>query len=428
MKKKIFVIDTSVILYDNQSVFSFEEHRIAIPITVLEELDGLKKGNQNKNFQAREFIRFLDGFSSQNLSSRWLPMKPLSKGKIKIVCYNSLKNLNDNKIIDITIQLQKKYPNDEVVLVSKDINQRVKARALKIRSEDYKKGKVSRDLYKGVRKVKCSNPKLINNINARGKESKFKKTVKSPQNNEFFLLEYNNQSSLAYYNPYSGDLQKVSKKTAVGIKPRNAGQTFAMHALLNDSIKLVTLEGPAGTGKTLIALAAALEQQSQFDKIFVSRPLVPLNNKDIGYLPGNEKEKINPYMMPLWDNLDFIKSNFSAKSKMNAKLDDIVKSEKIMITPLAFIRGRSFVNKLLIIDEAQNLTPLEVKTIITRAGENTKIILTGDRKQIDTPYLDEFSNGLSHLIDRFRGDKLYAHVHLEKGERSILANMAFERL
>lgn len=223
-------------------------------------------------------------------------------------------------------------------------------------------------------------------------------------------------------------LERVEKRTAYGIKPKNAEQTFAMHALLNPAAQLVTIQGVAGTGKTLLALAAALEQRSSFRQIFLARPIVPLSNKDIGFLPGDIKQKINPYMEPLWDNLKFIQNQFNENSKDFNKIKDLVDNEKLLVTPLAYIRGRSLSHIMFIVDEAQNLTPLEVKTIITRAGEGTKIIFTGDIHQIDTPYLDAQSNGLSYLIDRLKGQSLYAHITLEKGERSGLANIANQLL
>jgi PhoH-like ATPase len=213
-----------------------------------------------------------------------------------------------------------------------------------------------------------------------------------------------------------------------GIKPKNAEQAFALHALLNPNIKLVAVQGVAGTGKTLLALAAALEQEKKFNQIILARPIVPLSNKEIGYLPGDANDKISPYMEPLWDNLKFIKSQYGENEKKHKAINEMELNKKIIITPLAFIRGRSFSNIMFIIDEAQNLTPHEIKTIITRAGENTKIIFTGDVQQIDTPYLDEYSNGLAYLIQKINGKSLFAHVKLEKGERSELANLANELL
>ena len=218
------------------------------------------------------------------------------------------------------------------------------------------------------------------------------------------------------------------KPLAYGISPRNAEQTFALHAVLNPDVLLVTLSGAAGTGKTLLALAGAMEQRRHFRQIYLARPIVPLSNRDIGFLPGDIQSKINPFMQPLWDNLGIIKNQFDEKEREYRKVDEMVETEKLHIVPLAYIRGRSLSNVIFIVDEAQNLTPHEVKTIITRAGERTKIILTGDIFQIDTPYLDASSNGLSYLIDLVRGNPLYAHVNLEKGERSALANLASQML
>jgi PhoH-like ATPase len=246
--------------------------------------------------------------------------------------------------------------------------------------------------------------------------------------NGYYILKNGKSSSLAYYDPLSDTLNRVEKEYTSGIKPKNAEQAFAVNALLNNNIKLVALQGVAGTGKTLLALAAALEQQKLFQQIILARPLVPLSNKEIGFLPGDAKDKIGPYMEPLWDNLKFIKSQFGENEKKHKAIVEMEESGRILITPLAFIRGRSLSNILFIVDEAQNLTPHEVKTIITRAGEGTKIVFTGDVHQIDTPYLDEYSNGLAYLIDKLKGQTLFTHVKLEKGERSELANLANELL
>ena len=220
----------------------------------------------------------------------------------------------------------------------------------------------------------------------------------------------------------------MEKEYVYGIKPKNAEQAFAIHALLNDNIKLVALQGVAGTGKTLLALASSIAQKNQYKQIILARPIVPLSNRDIGYLPGDANDKIGPYMEPLWDNLKFIKNQFGENEKKHKLIEDMESDERIKITPLAYIRGRSLSDVYFIVDEAQNLTPHEVKTIITRAGENTKIIFTGDVNQIDSPYLDEQSNGLSYLIDRLKGHELFAHITLEKGERSELANLANDML
>jgi PhoH-like ATPase len=246
--------------------------------------------------------------------------------------------------------------------------------------------------------------------------------------NHYYILKSGKKSILAFYNSANGMVEHVEKRAVYGIKPRNAEQAFAIHAVMKPEIKLVTMQGVAGTGKTLIALAAALEQKREYKQIYLARPIVPLSNKDIGYLPGDIKSKLNPYMEPLWDNLKFIQNQYSENDKEYSRINEMVTNEKLVITPLAYIRGRSLSNICFIVDEAQNLTPHEVKTIITRAGENTKIIFTGDIFQIDTPYLDSQSNGLSYLIDRIKDHELYAHITLEKGERSELANLANDLL
>jgi PhoH-like ATPase len=252
--------------------------------------------------------------------------------------------------------------------------------------------------------------------------------LEKPMKNHYYILKSGKKSVLAFFNSANGMVEQVEKRTAYGIKPRNAEQAFAIHAVLKPEIKLVSMQGVAGTGKTLIALAAALEQKREYKQIYLARPIVPLSNKDIGYLPGDIKSKLNPYMEPLWDNLKFIQNQYSESDKEYSKITEMVQNEKLVITPLAYIRGRSLSNICFIVDEAQNLTPHEVKTIITRAGENTKIIFTGDIHQIDTPYLDAQSNGLSYLIDRLKNHELYAHITLEKGERSELANLANDLL
>ncbi len=249
-----------------------------------------------------------------------------------------------------------------------------------------------------------------------------------PVPNHYFLLKNGTPSTLAYYNAHQQPLNLVEKGKAYGIKPKNAEQAFAMHAIFNPAVKLVTIQGTAGTGKTLLALAGALEQRREYRQILLARPVVPLANKDIGYLPGDIKDKLNPYMEPLWDNLKFIKNQFKPAEKRYKQIEEMLQLEKLIITPLAYIRGRSLARVIFIVDEAQNLTPHEIKTIITRAGEGTKLIFTGDINQIDTPYLDAQSNGLSYVIDKLKGQRIYAHVTLSKGERSELANLASEFL
>lgn len=438
-KKKIFVLDTSVILYNHNALRSFEDNDVAIPITVLEELDNFKKGNDIKNFEAREFIRQMDKISPRGTLQRWTAIGKPSTGKFKVIM-NEQSEMDaqaifgeskpDHRILNAALVLSKEHPDRSVVLVTKDINLRLKARALNIPAEDYETGKIKdiESLYAGKILVEGLSKSLIDNIYQEGFCFPEDIGIKEPNPNQYLILKNSKHSVLTFFNPVTARIEKIEKRSAFRIEPRNAEQVFALHAILNPNVKLVTLQGVAGTGKTLLALAGALEQKRNYKQIFLSRPIVPLSNKDIGYLPGDIKSKLNPYMEPLWDNLKYIQNQFSEKDKEFKNINDAVENEKLVITPLAYIRGRSISNVFFIVDEAQNLTPHEVKTIITRAGENTKIIFTGDIYQIDTPYLDSQSNGMSYLIDKIKHHPIYAHIRLEKGERSELANLASDLL
>lgn len=439
-KKKIFVLDTSVILYSHDSILNFAEHDVGIPITVLEELDNFKKGNDTKNFEAREFIRLLDKLAKDHSLSEWIPLNGKTKGSFKVIMDSDTTldatkvfadNKNDHRILNAALTMKQQEKSKKVILVSKDINLRLKAKSLELAAEDYETGKIKNvnTLTTGMTELEDINSEHIDELFQKNRidRKKILKRKKFPANN-YFILKSEKNSVLGYYNPADDLIEKVEKEMVYGIKPKNAEQTFAMHAMLNPNIKLVSINGVAGTGKTLLALASALEQRRNFKQIYLARPIVPLSNKDIGYLPGDIKSKLNPYMEPLWDNLKFIQHQFKENDKEFTRITDMVNQEKLMITPLAYIRGRSLSNIFFIVDEAQNLTPHEVKTIITRAGENTKIIFTGDIYQIDTPYLDSQSNGLSYLIDRIKDHPMFAHITLEKGERSELANLANDLL
>lgn len=438
-KKKIFVLDTSVILYNHNSINSFDDNDVAIPITVLEELDNFKKGNDTKNFEAREFIRIIDTLSENATLTDWIPLVKSKGGSFKVVMnersdMDARKIFDDNKpdhrILNAAIGLAQEYPDRKVILVSKDINLRLKAKSLNITAEDFLTGKIKDvdGLYTGISTINNLSSKVIDKLYQHGYCTAREIGVKEPVANHYFILRNTNTSALAFFNSQTRRVERIEKRSAFRITPRNAEQVFAMHAILNPEVKLVTLQGVAGTGKTLLALAAALDQKRNFKQVFLARPIVPLSNKDIGYLPGDIKSKINPYMEPLYDNLKFIQSQFSEKDKEFKNITESLENEKLVIQPLAYIRGRSISNVCFIIDEAQNLTPHEVKTIITRAGQGTKIIFTGDIYQIDTPYLDAQSNGLSYLIDKVKHNAIYAHVRLEKGERSELANLANDLL
>jgi PhoH-like ATPase len=438
-KQKIFVLDTSVLLHDFESITNFEKNDVAIPITVLEELDKFKIGNDTKNFSAREVIRFIDKLSGSGSLQEWIDLGN-GLGKFRVILESNPREINaeyvysvgknDHKIINAALFLKETEVKRDVILVTKDINLRIKAKALGIAAEDYKTGKVSNTQIEqsSAYSIDGIDSETIRQIFTKGKIDEEGLLGSKKVNNGFYILKNGKSSSLAYYNHLTDQIERIEKEFVYGVKPKNAEQAFAFHALLNPHIKLVALQGVAGTGKTLLALASALEQSKSFNQIILARPIIPLSNRDIGYLPGDANDKIGPYMEPLWDNLKFIKSQFGENEKKHKAILDMEQAGKIVITPLAFIRGRSLSNIMFIIDEAQNLTPHEVKTIITRAGENTKIIFTGDVHQIDTPYLDENSNGLAYLIDRLKGQDLFAHVKLEKGERSELANLANELL
>ncbi len=437
--KKIFVLDTSVVLYNHNAIHSFQDNDIAIPITVLEELDNFKKGNEIINFEAREFIRIMDKLSDRSTLRDWIPLGAPNSGSVKVVMNESSEldareifgdNKPDHRILNAALVMERDYPDRRVILVTKDINLRLKAKSLDLQAEDFETGKIKNveELYTGKTLIENLSKKVIDSLYQKGYCTPKDLKIQDPIPNQYFILKNTVTSALGYYNPLSQRIERVEKRSAYKITPRNAEQVFALHAVLNPEVKLVTLQGVAGTGKTLLALAGALEQRRNFKQVFLSRPIVPLSNKDIGYLPGDIKSKLNPYMEPLFDNLKFIQNQYSEKDKEFKTITDCIQNEKLVITPLAYIRGRSISNVYFIVDEAQNLTPHEVKTIITRAGENTKIVFTGDIYQIDTPYLDSQSNGLSYLIDKIKNHPIYAHIRLEKGERSELANLASELL
>ena len=438
-KKKVFVLDTSVLLHDHQAITNFGKWNVAIPITVLEELDRFKVGNDTKNFSAREVIRFIDKMSITESLQNWISLGK-DRGSFRIVLESNPREVNaeyiysvgknDHKIINAALYLKETEPENDVTLVTKDINLRIKAKALGIPAEDYETGKVENS------ELDMSSSNVLENVDSEVIRQIFTKgridengiLGTNKISNGYYILRNGKSSSLAVYNQWTDQIERIEKEFVYGIKPKNAEQAFALNALMNEKIKLVALQGVAGTGKTLLALASALEQSKQYHQVILARPIIPLSNRDLGFLPGDANDKIGPYMEPLWDNLKFIKAQFGENEKKHKAILDMEQSGKIVITPLAFIRGRSLSNIIFIIDEAQNLTPHEIKTIITRAGENTKIIFTGDVHQIDTPYLDENSNGLAYLIDRLKGQDIFAHIKLEKGERSELANLANDLL
>ena len=437
--KKTFILDTNVILHDSGCIFYFQENDIVIPITVIEEIDAFKRGQDLINYHAREFVRLLDTFPGDQLVQGGVSLGE-GRGHISILTlYDEEPEVRrafiepkpDHRILSAALSLQKSGRATQVILVSKDVNLRLKARALGLESQDYTTDKIKDidKLYRGKRLIENVNPEIITTLFTAPHEiSAAEVEIETPVANEYYILRNASKSVLACYDPHSQMLERVEKLQAYGITPRNAEQSFALHALLNAEILLVTLSGKAGTGKTLLTLAAALERRKEYRQIFLARPVVALSNRDLGYLPGDIESKLDPYMQPLYDNLGVIRNQFKESDERAQRISEMLESGKLEIAPLAYIRGRSLDHIYFIVDEAQNLTPHEVKTIITRAGEGTKIVLTGDPSQIDTPYLDSRSSGLNYLINRMQGQAMYAHITLEKGERSPLAELASDLL
>ena len=433
---KLFVLDTNVILHDSSCILNFEEHDVALPITVLEELDKFKRGNEDIHFQARQFLRRIDSLTGDALSDQGDSLGE-GRGFIRIVLGGEMdsrlksaffQDSPDHRILNTALMLQKREHGRPVILVTKDTNLRMKAKSLGLPAQDYTSDQIENfdKLYTGKRIVEEVGGETISRFYANGGHvpAELVTEVADPIANENYILRNGSKSVLCTFRPTEKEFVRVEKHATYGITPRNAEQSFALKALTDDNIRLVTLAGTAGTGKTLLALAAALECRQKYRQIMLARPVVPLGNRDLGYLPGDIEAKLDPYMQPLYDNLTVIRHQFNESDPAAQRINEMRESNKLVITPLAYIRGRSLQRMFFIIDEAQNLTPHEVKTIITRAGEGTKVVLTGDIQQIDQPYLDALSNGLTYLINRMTGQPIYAHVTLEKGERSPLADLA----
>ncbi len=434
--KKNFVLDTNVILHDYKCLENFQENDIYLPIVVLEELDKFKRGSDQINYNAREFVRELDSLTSNDLFLKGASLGP-GLGTLYIVTGDKVQDridrsfsekTADHRILSCTLWIAEKNTKVKTILVTKDINLRMKARALGITVEDYITDKVvnvdvfqrAQDTYDNI------DADLIDGIyaTAEGVDADLIEFKTKLTPNECFILKSVRNSVLARFNPFTDKIERVEKGSNYGITPRNAEQSFAFEVLNDPNVKLVGITGKAGTGKTLLALASALKQANLYKQILLARPIVSLANKDIGFLPGDEKQKVAPYMQPLFDNLNVIKAQFTPGSQDVKRIDDMQKENKLVVEALAFIRGRSLSETFCIVDEAQNLTPHEIKTIITRAGEGTKMVFTGDVQQIDSPYLDMQSNGLAYMVDKMKGQEIFAHINLVKGERSQLAEMA----
>ena len=442
-KPKIFVLDTNVILHDYKAIRKFKDNDIVIPVAVVEELDKFKKGTDQLAYNARGFMRDMDRITDGRLFGR--DGIPIAKGlgKIKIEPNHpfpdEMKDLfkddiQDHRILSTAIWIRDNNPGRFVALVTKDINLRMKSKAAGMEVQDYMTDRLEDEKVENSIKevIIIDNPAqetvqslLFGPDNAVSWKA-FGKT--RPRPNQLYKLRNDKDMVCARYDADKDEVILVKTSYVYGIKPLNDEQRFAVEACLNPEVKLVSMTGGAGTGKTLIALASALEQAKEYDQIILTRPTVVLGNQEIGFLPGDQKTKMSPFIQPLMDNLNVIKSRFKSTSKEAQRLDAMLKEEKLLISPLAYNRGRSLGRVFLICDEAQNLTPNEVKTIITRAGEGTKMVFTGDIFQIDQPYLDQWSNGLTHLNEKMGGQKLFEHVFLRIGERSELSDIASKLL
>jgi PhoH-like ATPase len=435
--RKAFILDTNVLLFDPQALFKFGNNDIVIPIVVVEEIDRFKREMSENGRHARLFSRLIDEMRADGELSRGVK---LPNGGILTVELGGNQPLPlelqmdkaDNRILAVAISLKKEHPKRPVVFVTKDVNLRIKADALGITAEDYEPSSVEPDqLYSGT---------LTLSVDAhwvdefyQNKRLAYKEVTQPFKPNQYVILKDSanpNHTAMGRYSKELDCIVPVFKPVEGlwGIFPKNAEQAFAIDALLNDDIKLVSLVGKAGTGKTLLAIAAGLAKtvdEGVYHRLLVSRPVFPLG-KDIGFLPGDIEEKLNPWMQPIYDNIDFLFGTTGAKGRRGAGkgCQELMNQGLLQIEPLTYIRGRSIPQQYLIVDESQNLTPHEIKTIVTRAGDDTKIVLTGDSYQIDNPYVDSANNGLVYLVDRFKEEPISAHITLSKGERSKLSELA----
>ncbi len=432
---KIFVLDTNVILHDHKAIRHFQDNNLVIPIAVVEELDKFKKGNDNLAFNARGFMRDIDRITDgKSFGKEGLPIGP-RLGRIKVEPNHPFSgdyvdmfkdDIPDHRILATAMWVRDHNPGTFVALVTKDVNLRLKAKAAGMAVQDYLTDKVEEarieNSQREVQVFTLSSDKMQTLLYGPDNALEWKSVCSSrPAPNQFFRFKWENnneETACARYDAVKDRIVLIKMKEAYGIRPRNDEQMMALDALTNSRIDLVSLTGGAGTGKTLLALAAALEQEREYEQIILSRPTVVLGSQDIGFLPGDQKTKMGPFLQPLMDNLNVIKGQFKPNSREALRIESMLAQEKLIIEPLAYIRGRSLGKCYFIIDEAQNLTPHEVKTIITRAGEGTKMVFTGDIFQIDQPYLDQWSNGLTHLGEKMGGQPIFQHVFpQERGEK-----------
>jgi PhoH-like ATPase len=432
LARKNFVLDTNVLLHDPRSIYSFGDNTVIIPIYVIEELDQFKKDMSELGRNARQIARYLDAHRVEGTLAEGVPLPNGGMLRVSFVERDLPKSmadggLMDNRILAVAIETRQRDPQSQTVFITKDTNLRIRADALGLLAEDYEPERVEiSELYSGFSEHTVT-ADAINLLYKPGGEVTVDARL-SP--NEFVLLKDAANGSHTAMGRFDGrrvvPLNRQVKDGSWGIRPRNMEQGFLLDLLLNDEIKLVTIVGKAGTGKTLLAIAAGLQKVTEdaaYQKLLVSRPIFPLG-KDIGYLPGDVEQKLNPWMQPIFDNVEYLLNLSRSDKKAGRGYHELMDLGIVEIEPLTYIRGRSIPNQYIIVDEAQNLTPHEVKTIITRVGDGTKIVLTGDPFQIDNPYVDSTNNGLVHVVNRFRGEKIAGHITMNKGERSQLAELA----
>jgi PhoH-like ATPase len=437
--KKNFVLDTNVLLHDPRSIFGFADNDVVVPIYVIEEIDNFKRDLSTLGRNARQVSRYLDEFRVQGKLAEGVPLAP-DKGRIRVLLADRKlphgageSRTTDDKILGVALDLLEREKATPTVFVTKDTNLRIRADALGLHAEDYDvEGlKAIDELWSGVAEIDVS-AEQVNDFYANGSIPQPPDTPEAPPPNAFVVLRDRTNPQHSAVGKYSAAKQafvqliKAPKDGVWGIRPRNKEQSFALDLLLNDEVRLVTIVGKAGTGKTLLAIAAGLQKTMEdgvYQKLLVSRPIFPLG-RDIGYLPGSVEEKLNPWMQPIFDNVEYLMNLSRSEKKAGRGYHELLDLGILEIEPLTYIRGRSIPNQFIIVDEAQNLTPHEVKTIITRVGDGTKIVLTGDPYQIDNPYVDQTNNGLIHVVNRFRSERLAGHITMSKGERSPLAELA----
>ncbi|KAF0220729.1 MAG: PhoH-like [Geobacteraceae bacterium] len=433
---KNFVLDTNVLLYDPQAIFKFQENNLIIPITVIEEIDRFKKDMNETGRNARQISRFLDELRKKGSLSSGVGLE--SGGTLRVEIYEEqvMKRLppelreerGDNRILAVAVDVREKDAQTPIIFVTKDTNLRIKADAIGLVAQDYESDKVAiEEVYAGFSELDAE-PELIDRFHGQG----WAELSGDFYANQFVTLRDRLNPSHTAIGKYDAEkrrlamIKKVAKEGIWSIHPRNREQAFALDALLDDNIKLVTLVGKAGTGKTLLAIAAGLHKTAEenvYNRLLVSRPVFPMG-KDLGFLPGDIEEKLTPWMQPIFDNVELLLSGHEGEKRHSKGYKELMAMGIMDIEPLTYIRGRSIPNQYMIVDEAQNLTPHEIKTIVTRAGEGTKIVLTGDPYQIDNPYVDSSSNGLTYVVEKFKGQAISGHVTMMKGERSELAELA----